>query len=168
MSDIDVVSLSEVSAGSYAPGTIVFPTDSNHAPRYRGARVNPAATETPLLEPFDHTISAWCVGDGTTTTFTIGAIPDECLVREVSVIVSGTAGTATTTLAVGIAGTTGKYMSASSFTDSMNAAGVKTVTTIPIHETTARTVIATFSAAWDSGAKALVAVRYIKLPNVPA
>ena len=49
----------------------------------------------------------------------------------------------------------------------MNAAGVKTVTTIPIHETSARTVIATFSANWDSGAKALVAVQYVKLPTVP-
>ena len=164
---IDVGSLSEIHAGMYRPGDLFFPTDDNHTPRYRGSRVNPAASEVPLLEPIDHVISAWCVGDGSATTFTIGAIPDECLVREVSVIVSGTSGTAATTLAVGISGSTAKYMAASNFGASMDTAGVKTVTTVPAHETTARTVIATFSAAWDSGAKALVAVRYIKLPNVP-
>lgn len=146
--------------GAQLPPHLITLTDDNRTLRY--------ASANGLMEPTDHVIAAWCKGDGTTTTFTIGKLPANCLVREVSVVVSGTAGTAATTIKVGYTGTLDAYMAASAFTNSMNVAGVKTVTTVPAHETTGRTVLATFSAAWDSGAKALVAVRYIKLPAVPS
>lgn len=154
----DVVTLANLRAGATAGDLAVLTNDA------RNLRVKTSDG----WEPANGVISAWCVGTGAATTFTIGTLPANCLVNKVEVIVSGTAGTAATTIAVGITGTTGKYMSASNFSSSMNAAGVKTVTTIPIHETSARTVIATFSDNWNSGAKALVAVQYVKIPAVPA
>lgn len=160
MADIHDYGSIDLNTGANLAPYLLTATDDSRNLRYRSA--------DGLLEPTDHTISAWCKGDGTTTSFTIGKIPANVLVREVSVVVSGTSGTSTTTIAVGYSGTTGAYMAASAFTNSMNAAGVKTVTTVPVHETTARTVLATFNVAWDSGAKALVSVRYQKLPAVPA
>lgn len=154
----DVVTLANLRSGATAGDLAVLTNDAR----------NLYVKTSDGWEPANGVISAWCVGTGAIATFTIGTLPANCLVNKVEVIVSGTAGTATTTLAVGISGTTGKYMTASHFSSSMNAAGVKTVTTIPIHETATRTVIATFSASWDSGAKALVAVQYVKLPAVPA
>lgn len=120
-------------------------------------------TGSGTVEPVSGVIAKLLVGDGVTTSFTVGAIPADCLVESVNISVV-TGGTAATTIAVGISGTTGKYMSASSFTSSMDTAGVKTVTTIKIHETTARTVLATFSAAWDLASKVMVVIRYVKLP----
>jgi hypothetical protein len=161
MATVDHGVAARVLAGGAATGDIATLTD-----RTRDARF---MSSDGLMEPISGHIAKWCKGDGTTTTFTFDdKLPANCLVRTVSVVVSGTSGTAATTVAVGISGTTGKYMAASSFTDSMNAAGVKTVTTIPIHETAARTPIVTFSAAWDSGAKLLVVIHYIKVPAVPA
>lgn len=111
-------------------------------------------------------VTALCTGDGSTTSFTIGDMPVDVLVDKVEVVVYGALGTAATTLAVGYSGSTGAFMSASNFTASMDTAGVKTVTTVKAHLTTAKTVLATFSAAWDSGAKAIISVHYIKVPTV--
>lgn len=161
----DVTSLSELNAGSYNAGTFVFPTDENRVPRYRGTR-NAAAsvTETRLLEPVDHVITASIAGDAATTSFTLGSIPANCIVKEVTFSITTGATTASISLAIGISGTTGKYMTASTFTSSMDTAGVKTVTTLPIHETTARTVLATFSAAPEAVFRGTIAIRYIKVP----
>jgi hypothetical protein len=115
------------------------------------------------VEPLSGTIQKWCVGDGVTTTFTIGTIPANSVVDMVNIVVSGTAGTSTTTVAVGVAGTIAKYQAASAFTNSMNVAGAKANTTIKGYETAAISAIATFSTAWDSGALCLVTIHYTKL-----
>lgn len=117
-----------------------------------------------LLEPANGHISKSIKGDGTTLTFTIGKIPANCIVKTVTFSITTGAASNTITIAFGIAGTTGKYMTATSFTNSMDTAGVKTVTTLPIHETTARTVIATFVGAPEAAFRGTVVVHYIKVP----
>lgn len=161
MTNVDYGVASRLTAGVMSTGDVATLTDRTRDLRYQSA--------DGLMEPASGHIAKWCKGDGSTTTFTFDdKLPANCLVRTVSIIVSGTSGTAATTVAVGISGTTGKYMAASNFTSSMNTAGVKTVTTLPIHETTAQTPIVTFSAAWDSGAKLCAVIHYIKVPAVPA
>lgn len=155
---VDHMVKAQATAGALTPGHIISLTDDARDLRFQSA--------DGLLEPVSSLIGAWHKGDGTTTTFTVGKLPPNCEVITVHGIVSGTSGTSGTTIAVGISGTTGKYVTATTLT--LQTAGVKTITTIPIHETTAQTVLTTFGAAWDTGAKVYIGVRYIKLPPIPA
>lgn len=118
-----------------------------------------------VAEPVQGVISKVITGDGTTTSFTIGTIPKDSFVESVNISVI-TGGTAATTIAVGRAGSTGAYMAATSFSSAMDTAGVKTTTSVKVHEVTARTVLATFSAGWDAASRLVVLVRYVKLPPV--
>jgi hypothetical protein len=93
-------------------------------------------------------------------------IPADSYVEDVAVIVSGTSMTAATTVALGYSGTTGAFMTASSFGSTMNAAGAKAATVIPAHLTAAKTPLITFSADLDTGAKVLCGIRYRPVPAI--
>jgi enamine deaminase RidA (YjgF/YER057c/UK114 family) len=112
--------------------------------------------------PLTGSISALCTGDGSTTSFTIGTVPKDCIVDGVNVAIVGTAGTAATTIALGYSGTTAAFHAASNFTASMDTAGAKATTVVRAHLTAEKTALATFSAAWDSGAKAIVTIRWTR------
>jgi hypothetical protein len=93
-------------------------------------------------------------------------IPVDSIVENVAVIVSGTAVTAATTVAIGYTGATGAFMTASSFSSSMATAGAKAATVIPFHITTARNPLVTFSADLDTGGKVLVGIQYRPVPAI--
>lgn len=93
-------------------------------------------------------------------------IPVDSYIAAVAVIVVGTAMTAATTVALGYSGTTGAFMTATSFTSSMATAGAKAATVIPVHLTVAKNPLITFSADLDTGAKVICGINYRPLPAV--
>lgn len=93
-------------------------------------------------------------------------VPANAIVTDAYIEVSGTAITAATTVALGYSGSTGAFMTASSFSSSMDTAGVKSVTPIRVHLTDAKTPLITFSADLDTGGKVLAGVRYVHAPAI--
>jgi hypothetical protein len=167
MPDIDVVpKLSGANAGSYAAGDIVVPRDGDQSPRFRRPRRS-TSLETPRLEPLNGWIWKQCTGDGSATSFSFDdSLPANVAIVNTHIYVSGTSGTAATTVALGKSGSTGAYQAASNFSSSMNTAGVKASTTVKAHETSSVTPLVTFSAAWDSGAKLLAGIQYVAAPAI--
>ena len=101
------------------------------------------------------------------TSFALAeTIPVDSIVENVAVIVSGTSMTAGTTVALGYSGATGAFMTASNFSSGMATAGAKAATVIPIHITTARAPLITFSADLDTGAKVLCGIQYRPVPAI--
>lgn len=156
---INVGKLADFNTGSLTQGDVVVATD--------GAKEMRVKTDHPTLEPVNGWLWKQCTGDGSTTSFSFPqALPANVHIVNTAIYVSGTSGTAATTVALGKSGTTGAYQAASNFTSSMNAAGAKASTTIKAHETTSVTPLVTFSAAWDSGAKLLAGIQYVKAPAI--
>lgn len=157
--NLDHMTTAEATTGSLSHGHLVTLRDLTRDLRYM--------SKDGILEPANGWVWKQCTGDGSTLTFTFpAAMPANVHVVNTAVYVSGTLGTAATTVAIGKSGTTGAYQAASSFTSSMNATGAKASTTVKAHETTSITPIVTFSAAWDSGAKALIGIQYAKAPAI--
>jgi hypothetical protein len=155
----DHTTKADAKSGKRIPPYLVTLTDKERDTRYFSA--------DGLLEPASGWIWKQCTGDGVTTSFSFDdTLPANVHVVNTAIYVSGTSGTAATTVALGKSGTTGAYQAASSFTSSMNAAGAKASVTVKAHETAAVTPLVTFSAAWDSGAKLLAGIQYAKAPAI--
>lgn len=120
-------------------------------------------------EPMDGWI--WKQATGTAavgeTSFSFDDIlPDNAMVDDVYVEVSGTAITAATTVALGYSGTTAAFLAATSFTSSMNSAGVKATTPVRVHLTAEKTPLITFSADLDTNGKLLAGIHYVHCPAI--
>lgn len=120
-----------------------------------------------LAEPANGWVYKWCVGDGSTTVFSLPTMPANVQVVDTAVIVSGTAITSTYTVSIGKSGTPAAYHAASAFGNTMATAGAKTTTTVKGYETTAVTPIATWSTAPALTGRCLIGVQYAKLPTLP-
>jgi hypothetical protein len=160
MTDIhDNTTKADARSGKKIPPYLVTLTDKERDVRY--------FSNDGLLEPANGWLWKQCTGDGSTTSFSFDqALPANVHVVNTAIYVSGTSGTAATTVALGKSGTTGAYQAASNFTSSMNTAGAKASTTVKAHETASVTPLVTFSAAWDSGAKLLAGIQYAKAPAI--
>lgn len=93
-------------------------------------------------------------------------IPSNSYISAVAVINGDTSMTATTTVALGYSGTTGAFMAASAFGNTMNQATAKTTTVVNAYLTAAKTPLITLSADLDTGAKLLCGIRYSPAPAI--